>query len=325
MNQLFTVVIASLSILASCKKETVAGNGTDNGNGGIQYTPNTKTIEVDKNTKHVNVMGDQKHVLPAFTKLTVKAGKVRGYVKDWSGKPLAGVTIGVRTSYFAGYYSSVNTKTDANGYYELTPAQGSSHFYNAGYQLKYGNSLAAVSLHPSDGKLDEWTTATGIVENFVLLPYGITSNENLNNTPQLPSTFYGGAIFLGWYGVEADDNNAPYFAIKEGTVIEITLTPEDKTLYGEAGQSFVIRKIAGAYGELRIHNIPIGFYKIDIKADGRALKIKNNRNYVQPFGLKPAEVVGNGSLGLLPGNADPAMMAPQQGNWDWVDLNLQRM
>jgi hypothetical protein len=323
MNQLFAAALVSLSILTSCKKESVAGNGNGNGTGDIHYTPNTKTLDVDKNTKHVNVMGNQIPAIPSFTKLQVKPGRVRGHVKDWAGKPLAGATIGIRTSYFAGHYSSVHTKTDANGYYELAPAQGSSHFYNAGYQLQYGSAVAAVSLHPADGKLDSWTTADGLVEDFVLLPYGITSNENLQNNPQLPSSFYGGAIFLGWYGVEADDNNAPDFTIKEGTVIEITLTPEDKTLYGIAGQSFVIKKIAGSYVELRIQNIPLGFYKIDMKANGKALKIKNNRNYVQPFGLKPAEVIGNGSLGLMPENADPAMMAPILGAWEWVSLNLE--
>jgi hypothetical protein len=323
MNQLIAVALVSLSILASCKKETIAGNGNGTDTGGVQYTPNTKTIEVDKNTKHINVMGNQTHTTPIFSTLQTKSGKVRGYVKDWTGKPLAGAAIGVRTSYFAGYYSSVNTKTDASGYYELTPAQGSSQFYNAGYQLQYGAGAAAVSLHPADGKLDSWTSSDGLVENFVLLPYGITSNENLQNNPQLPSSFYGGAIYLGWYGVEADDQNAPDFAIKEGTLIEIKLTPEDKTLYGAAEQSFVIHKVAAAYGELRIHNIPIGFYKIDIKANGKSLKIKNNRNYVQPFGLRPAQVIGNGSLGLVPGNADPAMMAPQLGAWDWVSLNLE--
>jgi hypothetical protein len=84
-------------------------------------------------------------------------------------------------------------------------------------------------LHPVDDKLDSWTTADGLVEDFVLLPYVITSNENLQNNPQLPSSFYGGAIFLGWYGVEADDNNASKFAIKERAVVEITLTLENKT------------------------------------------------------------------------------------------------
>jgi hypothetical protein len=319
MKHLLAVSFLCAGILVSCKKETIAGNG------GTVYTPNTKTIDVDKNTKLVNVMGNQMPAITAFTKLQLQPGKARGYIKDWTGKPLANATIGIRTSYFAGYYSSVNTKTDANGYYELVPAQGTSEFYNAGYQIQYSTSVAAVPLHPADGKLDSWVTANGIVENFVLLPYGVTSNENLQNNPHLPSVFYGGAIFLGWYGVEADDNNAPGFAIKEGTVVEISLTPEDNSLYGVAGQSFLIRKVTGPYGELRIHNIPIGLYKIDIKADGKPVRIKNNGNYVAPFGLKPAEVIGGGSMGLLPGNADPAMMTPQAGAWEWVSLTLESL
>lgn len=134
-----------------------------------------KIVTVDKDTQSVNVMGNEMPPMPQFPTLQPKAGKVRGYVKDWSGKPLAGAEIGVRSSYFAGYYSGGQGKTDANGYYELTPPKGTAHFYNAGYQIKYGDGLAAVSLHPADGKLDSFVTMDGAVENFVLLPYGITS------------------------------------------------------------------------------------------------------------------------------------------------------
>jgi hypothetical protein len=319
MNQLFTIVIASLSILTSCKKETTIHN---------DITTNSvteKIITVDKSTQHINVMGSEMPAIPQFPKLPLKAGKVCGYVKDGTGKPVAGATIGVRSSYLAGYYSSSKTQTDANGYYELTPPKGTADFYNAGYQVKYGEGVAAVSLHPADGVLESWTTVDGKVENFVLLPYGITSRENVQNNPQLPASYYGGAIFLGWYGVEANDDNAPEFAIKEGTLVEITLTPEGKTLNGAAAHSFVIRKVAGTYGELRILNIPIGLYRISIKANGKAVKIKDTRKYNPLFGLNPAEAIGAANIAFLPGNADASMITPQYGAWEWVNLNLERI
>jgi hypothetical protein len=317
MNRLFTIAIASLSMLTYCKKEsTITNDATTN-------SVTEKVITIDKSTKHINVMGNEMPAIPPFPKLQPKAGKVCGYIKDWTGKPLAGATIGVRSSYFAGYYSGGKATTDANGYYELTPPKGSAHFYNAGYQVKYGEGVAAVSLHPADGTLESWTTVDGKVENFVLLPYGITSRENVQNNPQLPTCYYGGAIFLGWYGVEANDDNAPDFAIKEGTLVEITLTPEGKTLNGAAPHSFIIRKVAGTYGELRIHNIPLGLYRISIKANSKAVKIKDTGKNNPFFGLNPAEAIGEAAITFLPGNADASMITPQYGAWEWVSLNLE--
>jgi hypothetical protein len=317
MNHFITTIIAGLSMLLASPKRINNNNET------TANCITEKIIPVDKNTRHINVMGNEMPATPPFPKLKPKPGKVCGYVKDWAGKPLAGATIGVRSSYFAGYYSGSKAKTDANGYYEITPPKGSAQFYNAGYQLQYGDGLAAVSLHPADGTLDSWTTANGLVENFVLLPYGITSGENAQNNPQLPTSYYGGAVFLGWYGVEANNENAPEFAIKEGTLVEITLTPENKTLNGATAESFIIRKVAGSYGELRIHNIPLGLYRISIKADGKAVKIKDTRKYNPIFGLNPAEAIGTAAITFLPASADAAMITPQYGSWEWVSLNLE--
>jgi hypothetical protein len=281
-----------------------------------------KIVTVDKDTKSVNVMGNEMPPMPQFPALQPKAGKVRGYVKDWSGKPLAGAEIGVRSSYFAGYYSGGQGKTDANGYYELTPPKGTANFYNAGYQIEYGDGVAAVSLHPADGKLDSFVTANGAVENFVLLPYGITSREKLQDNSHLPSSFYGGAISLSWYSVEANDGNAPTFAVKEGTALEITLTPDGKMLDGSAEQTIVVRKTAGISGAFKIHNIPLGRYRISIKANGKSLKIKDNRPN-QNFGMKPVETTGQASILFVPDTAKASTVSPQHGAWNWIDLRIE--
>jgi hypothetical protein len=315
------LVWACTEMLAA--NEPAVQNQTPRQSGNNTTLAAAKIVTVNKDTKLVNVMDNQMPAMPAFPKLQPKAGKVCGYVKDCTGKPLAGASIGIRSSYFAGYYSGGKGKTDANGYYELTPPKGSAHFYNAGYPVQYGEGVAAVSLHPADGILDSWTTTDGIVENFVLLPYGITSRENVQNNPQLPSSYYGGAIFLSWYGVEADDTNAPEFAIKEGTLVEISLTPQGNMISGTAPQSIIIRKTAAAYGELRIHNIPLGQYNIRITANGKPVGIKDTRKQNPGFGLSPAEAVGTANIAFLPVNADPSMIAPQYGAWDWVSLNLE--
>ncbi|NJM53156.1 MAG: carboxypeptidase regulatory-like domain-containing protein [Blastocatellia bacterium] len=284
-----------------------------------------KVVMVDKDTQSVNVMGNEMPPMPQFPALQPKAGKVRGYVKDWSGKPLAGAEIGVRSSYFASSYSGGQDKTDANGYYEITLPKGSAEIYNAGYQIAWGNDVAAISLHPADGKLDSFVTANGAVENFVFLSYGVTSNENLQKNPHLPSTFYGGAINLSWYSAEDDDGNAPPFAVKEGTALEVTLTPEGKMLDGSAGQIIVIRKTLGISGAFRIHNIPLGRYRIKVTANGKPLKIKDNKGSGQSFGMKPVETIGTGSILFIPDQAKASMVTPQFGAWNWIDLRIETL
>ncbi|HQU82574.1 MAG TPA: hypothetical protein PKY59_05605 [Pyrinomonadaceae bacterium] len=282
-----------------------------------------KIVTVDKDTQWVNVMGNEMPPMPDFPALSPKPGKVRGYVKDWSGKPLAGANIGIRSSYLAGMYSGGQGVTDKNGYYEIAPPKGMAHFYNAGYQIDWGEGVAAVSLHPADGKLDSFVTSDGAVENFVLLPYGITSRENLQENAHLPSTFYGGAIFLSWYSAEADDGNAPPFAVKDNAKLEITLTPEGKMLDGSSGQPIIIRKTAGISGAFRIHNIPLGRYKISIKANGKPLKMKDTKKNNPSFGLMPTEANGEASIVFVPNNAKASMIGPQFGAWDWVGINIE--
>jgi hypothetical protein len=316
-------IIGSGKVIYKGNPKSVTSDITGSGKVQAATIEGSKTIDVDKNTKHINVMGNEVMVMPSFPSVKLKAGKVCGYVKDWAGNPLTGATIGVRSTYYAGHYSGSTAKTDSKGYYELTPPKGSVHFYNAGYQIKYSTGLAAVSLHPTDGNLESWTSSDGKVENFVLLPYGIASKENVQNNPQLPTSYYGGAIILNWYGVEADDENAPNFAIKEGSVVEITLSTEGKPLNGTTEKNFVIRKIANTYGELRIHNIPLGLYRIGIKVNGKAVKMKDTRKQNQAFGLNPAEATGSASLGFLPNTADATMIAPQVGAWEWVNLYLE--
>ena len=281
-----------------------------------------KPIVVDADTQWINVMGNEMPPMPDFPRLAPKPGRVRGYAKDWSGKPLAGAELGVRSSYLAGYYSGAQGKTDANGYYEFVVPKGSAHFYNAGYQINWGDGVAAVSLHPADGSLDSFVTMDGGVENFVMLPYGITSRENLQESSHLPSTFYGGAIFMGWYGVAADDNNAPPFAIRNGSTLEITLTPEENMLDGKPGRTIVIRKTIGASGAFRIHNIPLARYQITIKSNGKAVKLKDNKKYNPMFGMSPVEATGTASILFIPDAAKASMVGPQFGAWKWIDIGI---
>ena len=277
-----------------------------------------KILNAEKNALWVNVMGDEMPVMPQFPRLAPKPNRVRGYVKDWTGKPLAGAAIGIRGSFFAGHYSGAQGTTDATGYYEFVVPKGSAHFYNAGYQIEWGAGQAAVSLHPADGKLDSFTTVDGVVENFVLLPYGITSRENLQNGSRNPSTYYGGSIYVHYYAAEADDGNRSPSSLIENSILEITLTPEDAA----AGKSFVIRQPVGFAGNVTINNIPLGHYKITAMVGGKRLKLKETRKFNPLFGLTPNEAVGAASILFVPTEARAAMVGPQNGTWDSVSLDV---
>jgi hypothetical protein len=311
------MVCALMEILPPGEKSTITKTNINQPtrNDSSTNDSSAKVITVEKNFKYVNLMGNEMPPLPDFPALQPKPGKVRGYVKDWTGKPLSGAQIGVRSSYLAGYYSGGQGVTDANGYYEFAPPKGMAHFYNAGYQIEWGDGVAAVSLHPVDGKLDSFVTVDGAVENFVLLPYGLTSRENFQENPYVASTYYGGSIYISYYTVSADDTNPMSGSLVEGSTLEITLVPEN------GGQSFIIRQPVGFVGNLTINNIPItGHYKITIKCSGKPLKIQETRKFNPQFGMNPAETIGTGSILFIPGEAKASMVGPQNGAWTWVSL-----
>ena len=279
-------------------------------------------LNVARDAHFVNVMGDETPAMPKFPALQPKPGKVRGYVKDLSGNPLKGATIGIRASYFAGQYSGAQGETDANGYYEFVVPKGSAHYYNAGYGLEWGDSIAATGLHPADGKLESFTTADGAVENFVLLPYGITSRENVSQNPYISSSYYGGSIHIFYNTREKNDNNIVAGSIVEDSIIEITLTPDGKMLDGTAGKTFVIRQPIGFKGNFSIHNIPLGRYRIAAKTGGKALKMKEDRKFNPLFGLLPGEALGEANLLFIPSSAKASMVTPNAGGWEPVVVTL---
>lgn len=287
--------------------------------------PSAIVLNVEKDAQYVNVMGKEMPATPNFQALAPKPGKARGYVKDLSGKPLAGASIGVRSTAVGGFYSGGQSVTDANGYYEVQIPAGVAHFYNAGYAIEWGDGLAAVSLHPADGRLDNFSSSEGVVENFVLLPYGITSRENISESPHLPASYYGGALFIGYHTREVGNAIAPESNFLDSAVIEITLTPEGKLFDGSEGKTFVIRKVAGLSVGFRINNIPLGNYKISAKlADGKLLRIRLNTPKNSIFGMSPAETTQSASLLFYPDGAKASMVIPQSGNWDTIQLTVEQ-
>jgi hypothetical protein len=285
-----------------------------------------KTLDVDKNTDYVNAMGKEMPEIPDFDELLPEPGKVRGYVKDLSGNPLEDAQLGVRATAIGGAYSGAQGKTDADGYYEFEVPMGVAHFYNAGYAVEWGeDGLAALGLHPADGKLDSFASTNGGVENFVLLPYGVTSRENTSQSPHLASTYYGGSVYIHYYAAEASDNYPMAGSIIEGSTIEITLTPEGEMFDGGEPQSFTIRKTIGFRGGFYINNLPLGRYRIAVKTDdGEPLKMELNKPRNSEYGIKPTETTDSAILTFAPSDARASMVTPQYGGWSAVEINITR-
>ncbi|HRH40058.1 MAG TPA: hypothetical protein PKY82_00330 [Pyrinomonadaceae bacterium] len=287
-----------------------------------------KTLNVDKNTDYINAMGKETPEIPEFDELSAKPGKVRGYVKDINGNPLKGAQLGVRSTAVGGAYSGSQGETDDDGYYEFEVPMGVAHFYNAGYAIEWGDdSLAAIGLHPVDGKLDSFASNVGGVENFVLLPYGITSRENVQQSPHLASSYYGGSVYIHYYTVSADDNYPSEGSLVEGSVIEITLTPEGE-MYGGimVPKSFTIRKTISFRGGFYINNLPLGNYRIAVKTDkGKRLKMELNKPQNSEFGIKPSETTDSAVLTFAPSDARANMVTPQYGGWNTVEINVTQV
>jgi hypothetical protein len=286
-----------------------------------------KTFDVDKNANYINVMGKEMPEMPDFDELSAEPGKVRGYVKDWKGNPLAGAQFGVRSTATGGFYSGSQGESDADGFYQFEVPAGVAHFYNAGYAVEWGDDgLAAIGLHPADGKLDSFASTTGGVENFVLLPYGVTSRENTQQNPHLASTYYGGSIYIHYYAAEAGNDYPMQGSVIEGSVIEISLTPEGEMYAGnDVPESFTIRKTVGFAGGFYIHNLPLGNYRMSVKtADGEPLKMELNKPRNSEFGMKPEETSDSAVVTFAPGDARANMVTPQYGGWSTIGINLKK-
>ncbi len=322
------LILALTEVFASGAEKTHAAGRKNNSppiDSGAKNNSSAKILDVGKDDGFVNVMGSEMPALPAFSALKPKAGFVRGFVKDWTGKPLQGAAIGVRSSYLAGMYSGAQGKTDAKGYYEFSVPKGSAHFYNAGYALEWGEGgLAALGLHPADGTLDSFVTMDGAVENFVLLPYGITSRAKAQENPRLAASYYGGSLSIGYAAFEASDNRPPAHAIPENSILEITLVPEDEMFGAVAAQTFIIRKKAGFQSYFRINNIPLGRYRIRAKVGGKSLKLKLNSPSGSVFGMMPNETNDAASIIFAPASAQANMVVPQAGGWDSVEISVER-
>jgi hypothetical protein len=295
--------------------------------------PDTPVVfDMGATTTNVNVMKNAMPALPTFPKLAPKRGYVRGYVFDQKGKPLAGARLGIRSTAVGGFYSGAQGKTDARGYYEIAVPWGAASFYNAGYSVDYGEGRAALGLHPADGEADSFASAKGVVENWVLLPYGIADRDGAQERPDYMNNYYGGGIHIS-YGIHDGSIFAGLSDMPPGSQIEVRLTPDGPLLDGTTGRAFLIRKPVSkdSISTINVTNIPVGRYKIAVglvpPGGGSAapLRLKEvGPNRGSAFGIAPKNGVGPVTLLLRPNGASAERANAAHGNWDNVSIDLER-
>jgi hypothetical protein len=148
----------------------------------------------------------------------------------------------------------------------------------------------------------------------------------VSQNPSYSTSYYGGSVYFHYYAAAASDNYPSTGSITEGTVIEITLTPEGEMFGGVVvPQKFTVRKTVGYGGGITIVNLPLGKYKISVKtADGEPLKMELNKPNSNEYGIKPTETTGSAILTFAPGDARANMVVPQYGGWTTVELSVTR-
>jgi hypothetical protein len=289
-----------------------------------------QAFRVDDRTDYVNVMADAMPALPQFPALSKKPGYVRGYVMNSIGEPLAGAKLGLKSARIYDAYLAASAETDAKGYYEIKIPSGGARFDYAGFTFKYSRGLAAVGLHPADGSLSEsYPAASGGVENFVMLPYGIADAEGASKNARHRSNYYGGTLTLRYFiAPPGQDPNDFARMIAAGSEIVITLTPVSGLSDGNNfARSFEIRKKVedSSIGEFYVCNVPVGRYDISAKqADGKPLRLKQKNPTDSVFGIQPTETTESAQLIFNPLSADAKTAVASRGNWTDLEITVER-
>jgi hypothetical protein len=286
----------------------------------------TQTFNLSATDENVNVMGNQMPPIPSFPALTKKPGKIRGYVKDTNGNFLSDAAISLG-SIRIGYSRLVTqTVTDSKGYYELDLALNSAKFQYAAYAVDYGESKAAMALHPVDGSLDDNPPGEGGIENFVLLPYGIADRAMMAENSNYGASFYGGSISLfidvGYVGANDDINKGRFYP---GSTVEITLTPLGNMIDESSSKTFVIRKKIeeNTRNTLFINNVPVAKYKISVKTNGKSVGMKQRLPENSIFGIKPVQASGEAEILFYPSSGKPSEIGAGTGGWQNVEIYLE--
>jgi hypothetical protein len=288
------------------------------------------SFQIDDRTDYVNVMSNQTPALPQFPAVSKRAGYIRGYVKNVLGEPIGGAKLGLKSARIYDSYAAASAETDANGFYEIKIPLGGARFDYAGFTVKYSRGSAALGLHPADGKLSEsYPAATGGVENFVMLPYGVADADDATGNPHYRSNYYGGTLLLRYFIAPPGQDPSDFGRmLAGGSEIVITLAPVSVLSDGSNfARAFEIRKRIedSSIGEFYICNVPVGRYEMTVKqANGKPLRMKQKNPTDSVFGIQPAETAGSASLVFNPLSADAKTAVAARGNWTDLEIIVER-
>lgn len=327
----FILSLSAAVLLTACSKSQGPSNNNEPDQSQGQTTPipyanlplTQSTHQAGAQDVYVNVMGNTGPQLPSFASVPLKKGLLRGYVKNVWGQPVAGAYIGIRSTLVGGGYTMASATTNEKGYYQVEPPYGAVHFFAAGYVLGYGDGLATQGLYPADGTANDFASADGAVENFILLPYGRGDIGAWSGEPWYGRNYFGGSLFISYDIYE--DRWSPAGSLPANSTIEISLVPDGWLHDAREARSLTIRKQVGN-AHFYINNIPTGKYRIEAKlADGTILKMKASalqQNSI--FGMKPAESIEPASLLFIPHATEVHYGVPNLGGWDAVEIKVSK-
>jgi hypothetical protein len=197
---------------------------------------------------------------PTFAPLQKKPRAVRGWAKDMSGKPLAGVEVAVHCSAGGGFRTTHKARTNAQGLYEVVLPVGVAEVVQADYKQTWNGQTFDRMLAPASGNFTQFNAQNGHVENLVL-----------KSTGQ-----YGANIRI-------------LHGLSEGGTIQITLAPQGTTADGAPARTLVFRYPSGiGTGETYLQFIPLAKYTISAKLleDGEELPLRVRNTFGDDQELK---------------------------------------
>lgn len=227
----------------------------------------------------------------AVSVLKAKPGSVVGRVLNSAGKPLAGVTVGIYGTTFAGENTRFEAETDAAGRFTQRLPDG-IYGTTAYHKARYNDRNYRFTLSPRDGITAKKHDSTrGFVKEFVWKISGLKpgAEPGGGDTGAEALKYYGGYVYLT-SKEEGFGGDRVYFP--KGSTLVVTMTPRGKLIDGSTGGVKTFRRTfdkditSGIATHLM--DIPVGLYTLSAQLqtpDGakRDLGVKLSGAFDAPF------------------------------------------
>jgi hypothetical protein len=202
---------------------------------------------------------------PATTKA---AGKIRGTIRDESGKAIsvAGVKYHVTASGLATASSqevSVSPAVKPDGTYEADLVDGLWRAH-AKIEVSWNNGTYNFELDPVQDNSADQPSKDGIVQDFVWKIRGPYYLYRQNPDPKNHTNWYGGSVRVS-HSLYRNDKMAATTTPADGTKWQFTLTPTDPALIDGSPAKEVKFERSWTGDDLDnglLNDIPLGIYKL---------------------------------------------------------------